>query len=111
MAVNSSTCQFYKYGYCRYRDTCRNLHIEENCENLQCDVSQCQKRHPRACKYFTNFKRCKFGNYCKFRHDLKENGLETTLSTKVLNLENKVASLLEEKKVLDNKLKDLRREN
>ena len=29
-----------------------------------------KKRHPRICRYYSVFKRCKFGEYCAFDHDV-----------------------------------------
>ena len=26
-------------------------------------------RHPRKCRFYMEFAYCKFGNYCRFRHD------------------------------------------
>ena len=60
-------CRFNKFGYCRYRDTCRNLHVNETCENTSCDISRCNQRHPRECRYYREFSRCKF-DPCKFKH-------------------------------------------
>ena len=32
--------------------------------------NKCRKRHPRPCRYFSAFQRCKFGEYCAFNHEL-----------------------------------------
>ena len=42
-----NVCRYYKFGYCKFGEKCRNLHIEEKCENKQCDITNCDKRHPR----------------------------------------------------------------
>ena len=34
-----------------------------------CFGSDCQQRHPRKCRYFSKYSYCKFGEYCKFKHD------------------------------------------
>ena len=46
---------------------CRNLHIDKICENSLCDVVSCNLRHPRECKYYMEYKRCKF-NPCAYLH-------------------------------------------
>jgi len=63
-----SVCTHYKFGHCKYGNQCRNRHIQLKCENKECDLKQCDKRHPNECKYFRDYKRCKFGNYCSYEH-------------------------------------------
>ena len=60
-------CYYNKIGYCKHQEMCRNLHINEICENFLCDVVSCDKRHPRKCKYYMEYKRCKF-NPCAYLH-------------------------------------------
>ena len=43
-------------------DTCRLLHVAEECENPSCDIRSCDLRHPRTCNYFRDYKRCKFSD-------------------------------------------------
>ena len=61
-------CLHYKFGFCKHGDRCWKKHIDEKCENQECDGSSCDKRHPRPCKYYRLYKRCKFGDYCAFDH-------------------------------------------
>ena len=61
-------CLHYKFGFCKYGDRCWKKHIDEKCETQECDGSSCDKRHPRPCKYYRLYKRCKFGDYCAFDH-------------------------------------------
>ena len=63
-----AVCLFNKYGHCRFRETCRKLHYKELCENPVCETVKCEKRHPKSCKYFNIFNRCKFGSFCSFAH-------------------------------------------
>ena len=65
----TQVCKFNKFGYCRYKDVCRNLHVNESCENVSCDISSCSQRHPRECRYYREYKRCKF-TPCKYTHIL-----------------------------------------
>ena len=61
-------CSFRKYGHCRYGETCRYRHVNENCESESCNAAFCEKRHPKECRFWNQFKRCKFGTYCSFKH-------------------------------------------
>ena len=67
MAPNN-VCHYFKFGYCKHADHCRRRHIREKCENKDCDARTCEKRHPIECKYYRDFKRCKFGSYCLYEH-------------------------------------------
>ena len=67
--ANQNVCKYNKFGYCRYRETCRNLHIDEICEYKTYDITTCRQRHPRECRYFREYSKCKF-DPCKFKHIL-----------------------------------------
>ena len=62
-------CLFNKFGYCKYLDTCRKRHTKEVCENSNCEVNKCGKRHPKPCRFYLEYGRCKFGEYCYYKHD------------------------------------------
>ena len=64
-----NVCLFFKYGFCKYRETCRQVHYEEICDIVHCESLNCAKRHPKDCRYFSKFKRCKFGSFCLFSHE------------------------------------------
>ena len=61
-------CQFYKYGFCKYGSRCRHHHNHTVCENDACEIFKCSFRHPRPCRFYKEFGRCKFGEYCQFSH-------------------------------------------
>ena len=42
--------------------------MKEECKEKTCRNSKCQFRHRRVCKYFEKFGRCKFGDFCEYRH-------------------------------------------
>ena len=69
-AALSTVCDFHKYGHCRYGVTCRYLHFTTICESDSCEIKSCANRHPRKCRFWTQFGRCKFGSYCSFKHDV-----------------------------------------
>ena len=67
MAVESP-CLFNKFGHCKFRDTCRHRHIQDICENINCEITTCEKRHPSECRFWNAYRRCKFGDYCSYKH-------------------------------------------
>ena len=62
-----NVCPFNKFGYWKHKDMCRKLHINELCENTTCDFSSCKFRHPKTCKLYWEYRRCK-SNPCAFKH-------------------------------------------
>ena len=117
--IASKNCPFFKYGYCKFGETCRLQHLNELCSNSACETSQCPKRHPKICKFFREFNRCKFGAYCSYLHTSKSDHNEELHSLKVTvkqqdetldSLHSEVASLKDkladsEKEVEDMKIK------
>ena len=49
------------------------MHKSEICQNSSCEIRSCSLRHPKTCKYFRDYRRCKFGEYCYFLHKENEN--------------------------------------
>ena len=43
--------------------------MQEKCESSECTGNNCERRHPKPCKYFSIYKRCKFGEYCAYEHE------------------------------------------
>ena len=80
-------CTHFKFGYCRYRNMCRNQHIDIVCENSSCDVFNCNFRHPRECRYWKEFGRCKFDTYCAFKHVRKTDDQRTKCEIEELKSE------------------------
>ena len=64
----SSVCRFNQYGFCKFKNTCFRKHVNSICENVRCFKSDCELRHPKMCRYFLKYSHCKFGEYCKFKH-------------------------------------------
>ena len=87
-------CCHNKYGHCKFQDVCHQNHVNEKCEDINCEIVNCQKRHPRKCKFFLEYKRCKFGDFCSYEHllDDRANDIEdlkkelAAVKTKVQNL-------------------------
>ena len=68
MAVEN-ICNFFKYGYCKFKMSCKNKHVTLVCNDENCNPSKCDKRHPRLCKYVSKYGRCKLGSICAYSHE------------------------------------------
>ena len=42
--------------------------METRCESFKCDGRNCDKRHPRECRFYNDYGRCKFGESCLYDH-------------------------------------------
>ena len=73
----ASVCSHRRFGYCKYKENCRYLHIEELCKVQGCSSASCLSRHPRCCRYFYLFGTCKFRDKCAYSH---ETPLQDTIS-------------------------------
>ena len=95
-------CQYYNFGFCKFSERCRFLHVDEECRNKECEVRSCTFRHPKIFKYFRDYNRCKFGEWCFFKHiNIIENSVDKEeIAEKLENL----TKLINEKDIL---IKDL----
>ena len=41
-------------------------------QDLTCNLAHCLRRHPRVCKFFASFSRCKFGDSCTYLHQINQ---------------------------------------
>ena len=64
-------CIYEKFGFCRNSASCKFYHPTLVCDDQNCDIKECSKRHPQACRFFTSLNHCKFGDSCKFLHRKK----------------------------------------
>ena len=92
MAAAQIYCGYEKFEFCKFQDKCKLLHSIKNCDKTDCDISNCNFRHPRQCKYFKIYKRCKFSTYCKYKHETSDIP-EAISKKKIESLENEIASL------------------
>ena len=101
-------CQHNKFGYCKYRETCRKHHFKTICKAESCESIKCPKRHPRPCKYFNIFRRCKFGSFCLFSHETESFSSlrnDEEMKGKLNYLEEYTQKLEDKIKIGDSKLK------
>ena len=68
-SLRQKPCGYFKYGYCRFGRNCLKPHITEECRDRKCSVRECERRHPRLCRYWRDYGRCKFEDNCAFRHE------------------------------------------
>ena len=103
-------CQHNKFGFCKHGDKCRQEHVEEICLSVECSVIECRKRHPKECRYFHQYKRCKFGDYCAFSHsDPIDPVLEEVKHVKasIIALEKEVKEKTDEIKTILRKIENV----
>ena len=106
MSVYSTNSGFFKF-----ENNCFRKHENQKCDNVQCEIPECILRHPKKCRYFIEYNNCKFGNYCKFDHDVIENGKVNeemeTLRKQVEEVKNRIIEKEQEIKLKDEKIKKL----
>ena len=63
-------------------------------------------RHPKVCKYFYEFGRCKFGVYCNYDHSTtgsSNKDLLDAMTLKIKTLETEKAEVVEKLSTLEDK--------
>ena len=86
-------CRRNKYEVCKFGDKCRYLHINEICEEQNCNVYNCERRHPQICNYQRTYGRSKFTEYCSYSHNKPGDILENI--NKIAILEKKIENIQE----------------
>ena len=112
-------CFHNKFGHCKFQETCRRQHFREICELPACETESCPKRHPRVCKFFENFNRCKFGSYCSFSHRTLKTSFAASVNksevddmkSRLDNLEEKARQSEIEIKMLNEKVEHVEQRN
>ena len=90
-SASENVCHYNNVGFCKYGNTCKRKHYEELCESKYCKEGNCKKRHPRDCFFYQVYGRCKFGEFCRFRHALPDNIEKIVqLEKKLLDMESKL---------------------
>ena len=86
--MNEKTCRYNKFGYCKYGEKCNFRHINEKCVTTNCNINDCEKRHPKICIFKRKYGQCKCTTYCRYDHEKPQDILEN--SDKILELEKKI---------------------
>lgn len=112
-----NVCDKNKFGFCRFRDTCRYKHNNTTCDDVYCEIYSCEKRHPRKCNYFQRYSRCKFGEFCKYSHVTlskigeKESTFENKFVMEITELKSKNDDLKKEIQLIKNDINSILKEN
>ena len=104
--MTNKICRYNKYGFCQYGDKCHFRHVNVICESKTCSVFDCEKRHPVICKFYANFKMCKFSP-CAYKHETEVNELDKKIENVVKKTIN-VDKLEKKVNEFENKLKEIR---
>ena len=98
-----NVCRYFKFGFCKFTDMCKFMHVNQCCENPSCEIKQCNLRHPRICKFYRDYNRCKFGEWCAFKH-VEHNDRSAESTREILEKIDKLAEIIQEKDDLINSL-------
>ena len=88
MATSETVCKFNQSGFCKFLTQCRKQHVMNICPTTQCNNVNCLLRHPRVCKFFSNFGRCKFSDSCAYLHNFDKN-----VDDKISELESEIQKI------------------
>ena len=97
----SVVCSYFRRGYCKYKDRCRNLHISETCKYNDCANNSCQYRHPLPCRYFALYGVCRFGLNCSYQHD-------TSLMEQIMSINKNMEKFAEKLVAMEKAIKHLK---
>ena len=50
---------------------CLHRRFDSLCTSKTCSINECNKRHPKKCRYWSLFGRCKFGQNCSYKHEIE----------------------------------------
>ena len=110
--MEEEPCQFSKYGFCKFKDSCKRKHYNEDCKdssNCQ-NIKTCNKRHPKPCKRFGSG-RCRFQSECAYNHqNVPETKSKCELTEKVEILEKIVWEITLKFIKVDQELKNIKEE-
>ena len=73
--------------FCKFKDECKRKHIDNICEDFSCEGLKCMSRHPKLCKFYNLYGRCKF-NPCAYLHPEKDKSIDDMKKENEIILEN-----------------------
>ena len=90
---------------CTYKNMCRSRHVMTVCDAETCDVRKCELRHPKICRFFREYGRCKF-NPCSYQHEVhwKDSRLSKEITDK---LEKKDREIRELRNLIERKMEKI----
>ena len=100
--VTQNVCSYLKYEFCKHGDVCQNYHERRICDKNACDIL----RHPKICRYFETYKRCKF-DPCAYKHEDNDKAIKA-ISEKLEQLSIKIKILDEKEKESEKMIEKLK---
>ena len=93
-------CKFNQVGFCKFGGKCFNKHENEICKSRnECIDSNCNKRHPRNCRYFLQFN--------AYSHMVEKNIKVEELEKEMMELKDEVNKLKRILVMMNKKINEL----
>ena len=108
--MEDEICQYSKYGFCKFKESCKRKHFIEDCKELSnChQVKICPRRHPKPCKRFASGY-CRFQKDCSYSHEIIPKVTVKCEHTETINILEKIVREITLKFIkVDNELKDVK---
>ena len=99
----AAICQFHQFGHCKFAVNCDKTHTPVTCDSFPCLDSECHRRHPRRCKFYDLYGRCRYAEECSFLH---YHGHDQAAKTR-----NETQKIVQEVVELKQKVETLRSDN
>ena len=102
--------QYSKYGFCKFKESCKRKHFSEDCKGLSnChQVKSCPGRHPNPSKRFASGY-CRFQNKCSYSHVSIPKVAEKCKHTETIDILEKIVREITLKFIkVDKELKDVK---
>lgn len=93
MAALENLCKFHHFGHCKFGSHCKKQHIINTCTKFPCKAEGCLMRHPRLCRFFSQFARCKFGDQCSYFHKTVSEASNRHLESEIEKLKEEIKNL------------------
>ena len=93
--VSQKVCSYEKFGFCMKREQCEDFHPIENCNDVNCSIVNCRRRHPQPCIFFGTQNGCRFGRACKYDHQK-----QMFFQSKIEEMQAEIGTLKEQMKLL-----------
>ena len=107
--VNVPICKHFQTGHCKFGGRCKKRHVPENCPKANCVDKACLQRHPKHCRFFSQGRICKFGEFCSYKHATSPS--HGHFHIQIQALEVRIEELCKAIKVLDNEILELKNVN
>ena len=112
MCLEAVVRKHFQIGYCKFREQCVKQHVEELCEISNCKSKACSKRHPKVCKFFTQYNSCRYNEKCAYTHTVTTEQSDIgALLVKVDHLENNLKVMSDKVIALEEKIQNINSES